>query len=142
VPVADPLEQRPDLRVVRVVATNRDARTAAGGQLLGGVVDRAAAPERGRLAANAATGDVDSRTLLPENERDPLAAAPTRTRHERYPVLQAWLGHGSLRQKVSQVPDDERRMRQCSRMSPGRLIAVSAATRRCAAIADAMNRRP
>jgi hypothetical protein len=96
--VADPLEQRLDLRVVRVVAANRDARTAAGGQLLSGVVDRAGSPERGRPSADGAAGDVDDCALLPEDERNAFATAPARTGHERYAVLEAWLGHGSLGQ--------------------------------------------
>src|SRR4029453_18253260 len=84
---ADPPEQRLDLGVVRMVTANGDAGTAAGGELLGRVVDRAGTVERGRLTANAAAGDVDGRALLPEDERDPLAAAATRTGHERHAAV-------------------------------------------------------
>jgi hypothetical protein len=62
-----------------VVAPNGDAGTAAGGELLGSVVDRAGAVERGRLAADGTAGGVDDRALLAEDERDPLAAAAART---------------------------------------------------------------
>jgi len=65
-------------------------------------------------------GDVDDCALLAEHERNAFAAAPARTGHERYAVLQAWLGHGSLGQKVFQVPDDEPRLGQCFGMTPER----------------------
>jgi hypothetical protein len=91
--VADPLEQRLDLRVVRVVAANGDACAAARGQLLRGVVDRAGTVERGRLAANGAAGDIDDRAFLAEDERDPLSAAAARTGDERDGSVQSRLGH-------------------------------------------------
>src|SRR5205823_8979285 len=59
----DPVEERLDLRVVRVVAADSDAGAAAGGQLGGGVVDRPGAAERGRLAADGAAGHVDGGAL-------------------------------------------------------------------------------
>jgi hypothetical protein len=81
--VADAVEERLDLRVLGVVAADRYADAAAGGQLLGGVVDRAGASKRRRLAADAATADVDRRPLLAENEGDALAAATARAGDER-----------------------------------------------------------
>src|SRR5207249_4495833 len=71
---ADALEKRLDLCVVCVVAANGDTDAAAGRQLLGGVVDRAGAPQRRRLAADAATADIHDRAPLAEHERDALAA--------------------------------------------------------------------
>jgi hypothetical protein len=75
---ADAVEQRLDLRVVGVVAADGDASAAAGGQLLGGVVDRSRASQGRRLTADTATADVDGRSLLAECERDALAAAAAR----------------------------------------------------------------
>src|SRR5439155_11051498 len=92
----DALEEETDLLVVGVVAADGDSGAAARRQLLGGVVDRAGTAERGRLAADAAAGDVDGRALLAEHERDPLAAAAARTGHERDLLFQSRSGHHGI----------------------------------------------
>jgi hypothetical protein len=71
----DALEESRDLSIVSMVAAYGDADAAAGGYLLGGLVDRAWAAERRRLAADASPGDVDGRPFLSENQSDALAAA-------------------------------------------------------------------
>jgi hypothetical protein len=76
-----------------VVAADGDADAAARSQLLGGVVDRAGTSQRRRLAAHAATADVDRRPLLTERERDALAAPAARAGDERDFLLQSPLGH-------------------------------------------------
>jgi hypothetical protein len=47
------IEEGLDLRVVGVVATDRDTRAAPGGQLIGSVFDRAWTAERRGLSADA-----------------------------------------------------------------------------------------
>src|SRR5919199_4816580 len=85
---ADALEQRLDLRVVAVVAAERDAGAAAHRHLLGGVLNRPRPAERRRLAANTPSGDVDGRSLLAQDERDPFPAAAARASDESDPILQ------------------------------------------------------
>jgi hypothetical protein len=77
-----------------VVAADRDSDPSAGLDLLGGVVDRARAPQRRRLAADAAAGDIDRRTFFPDDERDALAAATARAGDERDLSIQAAVRHG------------------------------------------------
>jgi hypothetical protein len=80
-----------------VVAADGDAGPAARAQLLGGVVDRAGAPERRGCTADAATADVDGRALLAEHERDSLAAAAAGAGDERNFPRQAGPSHFGFR---------------------------------------------
>ena len=108
---ANAFEDCLDLLVVGVVAPDRDPDAATFSHRVRGVVDRSRTAERRRLTADAAARDVDRRSPLAEDERDALAAAATRARHERDRP-----GEGALRHarppSASDLPSRGRRLRR------------------------------
>src|SRR6266511_1257473 len=101
---ADALEERLHLRVVGVVAADGDAGAAASGQLLRGVINRAGTSQRRRLAAHAATADVDRRAPLAEHEGDALAATAARARDEHDLPLESLCAHRGNRNDSVRAP--------------------------------------
>ena len=81
-----PFEKRRDLRIVGVIAGNRNAPAARRRHRRGGFMDgprqRRAVPPRRMAAIAAAAGDIDCHPLFAETDRNALARAAAGARHD------------------------------------------------------------
>ena len=78
------LKQRFDLGVIAVITNNRDTFAAGGGDLLGGLVNRAGKEELTFLCG--AAGHIDCRTFLAEGDGNSLTRTAARAGHDSHAI--------------------------------------------------------